>query len=60
MVYQTEYPLQGNCKSVIEASIMVKSVHEEDVSSRKVGSYRMVFGALRSHMLQKLTAPWRA
>ena len=38
MVHQTEYPLQGNCKSVIEALIVANNVHEEDVFSHRVGS----------------------
>ena len=29
IVYQAEYPPQGNCKSVIEALIMANNVHEE-------------------------------
>ena len=34
MVDQAEYPAQGNCK----APIMASNVHEEDVSSHKLGS----------------------
>ena len=34
MVGQAEYPAQGNCK----APIMASNVHEEDVSSHKLGS----------------------
>ena len=60
IVYQAEYPPQGNCKSVMEALIMANNVHEEDVSSHKVTTHRTVFGGLRSHTLEKLPASWRS
>ena len=52
MVYQAEYPPQGNCKSVIEALIVANNVHEEDVSYHEVGSPRRVFRNLRGQTLE--------
>ena len=60
MVYQAEYPPQGNCRSVIQALIMAKNVHEQDVGSHKVGSHHRVHGGLRSHTREELTVLWRA
>ena len=59
MVYQAEYPPQGNFLSVIEALIMANNVHEQDVSSHKVESHRRVLGGLRGHTLENLAALWR-
>ena len=33
VVYQAEYPPQGNCKSVVEALIMANNVHRKDLNS---------------------------
>ena len=49
MENQAGYPPQGNCMSVVEALITANNVHEEGVSSHKVGSHRRVFCGLRSH-----------
>ena len=56
MVYQAEYPPQGNCKSVI----LCNNVHEEGVCSHKVVTHLRFFGSLRGHTLEKLEAVWRS
>ena len=42
------------CKSVIEALIMANVVHEEDVSSHKVGQHCRVLGGQGVHIMENL------
>ena len=48
LVYQPEYPPQGNCESVIEILIITNIVHEKDAGSH------------RSRIREELAALWMA
>ena len=52
MVYQAEYPPQGNCRWVIEALIMASHVHE--------GVHHTVYGGQGGQTLEKPAAAWRS
>ena len=60
VVYQAEYPPQGNWNSVIETTIMASHVREEDVCSYKVGGHRKAFDSPKGQALEKLAAVWRS
>ena len=56
VVYQAEYPPQGNCKSVIEALIMANNVHQEDLNSHKMENFHGVYGAFQSRTLEHIAS----